>query len=86
MIWFRREIANHWAEYNGIAPVTTNIFDLTIFRWLSGVKQGVRINANQQLLSENSMTEIREATNKARVLGNDRFKQSWIEELSDRQS
>lgn len=32
-------------------------------------------------LSENSITEIREATNKAWVLGNDRFKQRIQEQL-----
>lgn len=35
-------------------------------------------------LSENSITEIREATNKAWVLGNDRFKQSIQEQLERR--
>jgi len=35
-------------------------------------------------LSENSITEIREATNKAWVLGNDRFKQHIQEQLGRR--
>ena len=35
-------------------------------------------------LSENSITEIREATNKAWVLGNDRFKQRIQEQLGRR--
>jgi putative transposase len=38
----------------------------------------------QHQLSENSITEIREATNKAWVLGNDRFKQRIQEQLGRR--
>jgi putative transposase len=38
----------------------------------------------KQQLSENSITEIREATNKAWVLGNDRFKQRIQEQLGRR--
>ena len=38
----------------------------------------------KRLLSENSITEIREATNKAWVLGNDRFKQRIQDQLDRR--
>ena len=38
----------------------------------------------KQQLSENSITEIREATNKAWVLGNDRFKQRIQVQLGKR--
>ncbi|MGY6275035.1 hypothetical protein [Methylomonas sp. MgM2] len=53
-----------------------------------GESNEVRQTAYRELfkhqLSENSITEIREATNKAWVLGNDRFKQRIQEQLGRR--
>jgi len=53
-----------------------------------GESNGARQVAYRELfkyhLFENSITEIREATNKAWVLGNDRFKQRIQEQLGRR--
>jgi len=48
------------------------------------VRQAYYRDLFKHQLSENSITEIREATNKAWVLGNDRFKQSIQEQLGRR--
>ena len=48
------------------------------------VRQTVYRELFKHQLSENCMTEIREATNKAWVLGNDRFKQRIQEQLGRR--
>jgi putative transposase len=47
-------------------------------------RQAAYRNLFKYQLSENSITEIREATNKAWVLGNDRFKQCIQEQLERR--
>ena len=47
-------------------------------------RQAVYRKLFKRHLSENSITEIREATNKAWVLGNDRFKQRIKEHLGRR--
>ena len=48
------------------------------------VRQAAYRELFKQHLSENSIAEIREATNKAWVLGNDRFKQRVQEQLGRR--